>query len=1356
MLTFILNKNLFVTPRALFAMLLLSTAMIFAQPQPDIDVQPAALNFGNVGVSDDSLLTISIGNRGTAELQVTSIDVIGADASEFSLPNVPVFPIVIQPGGAEVSVDVRFSPTTGGVKSGFLIMVNNDPDENPLDVALSGTGVFPDIEPSAVALNFGELPAGSDSLRALGISNLGQGNLLISSLQLVGANASEFAFQAPPLPIKVTPGGSAAQVIISFNPTFKGSKVAFLSIVSNDPDENPLFIQLDGTATEADIRLSVEEFDYGNVPVGDDSTQQLRIFNDGDAVLMVTDLQIAGGNENQFLLVNPPVLPLLIQPGGSSGFIQTRFVPTSGGLKTSTLTIVSNDPDEGQQQIILRGTGIEPDIKSDVNPLNYGPVVVGDSLTIFFQISNVGLAPLIITDTSLVSSDGQFEVVTFPSLPVTVPPNGGRAPLSVKFKPLALGASSATLQVISNDPDENPFEVELLGTGVQPRIVTVPDTLNFGNVLIKTDSITQILIRNDGGAPLTVSDTSITGINSNLFSFEEVPAIPFTILSGGNPVALALRYSPAELGESQAIFNLISNDPLEPIKSVVLNGSGAAPDLAVNSDSLLFGRVVLDSIETLPMVIRNEGTYRLLVSNVRLTGSDSLLFETQIRDFPQSISPGDSLQFSVNFSPIEERVSAVNLIIESDDPEFEELVVPVIGRGALPRISVGIDSLDYHAVPVSGDSTFLLPIVNVGAAPLTIQSIDLAGINSPEFRLKNVPDLPFVIPPDSAAFILEVAFRPLLTTGRRQALLAIGSNDRANPFTSVFLSGRGVIAPVIQSIRVNPELGQDSQILVTASADTTLRQVRVRYGNANSDGFTAGAINLSDLGGGVYSGVLPGAAITSNGIKLEAAVSDEYPVTVRDTIFSSVSIPAGEITLGSASSSLTALNRWQMFSLPYDAITDANKSIASILADLGEEGDFTWRIYRVDPTGSNSSYLGSDALNSRPDSYGRFEPGNAFWLYLRDDADGQIPTTTLTFPAMQTVSPDSFVYALQPGWNQVGNPYSFPVPWDSVRSSGKESLQIYRWDGQAWQDSLAKSGWTPLLGANFSVEPWGGYAVMNNSPDAVNIVFDPRTGTSGKISPAPSSKLGDWQLVLRAENNHSFDVNVLGMHAEALDEKDRFDYPNPSSPDLQGVSIVFAREEWGSDKTYFATDFRKTSQNGDTWRFGIRSSETVVSLTMQQISALPGGFEVVLFDSKYNERYDLRSNSEITLRAIRSEEESRFALLVAPAADIESALSGIERLVPSQPHLAQNYPNPFNPSTRIPYQVAKSGRVVIRIYSILGQAVRTLVNGEQNAGFYEVEWDGRTNAGKVVASGLYFYMLETSGTQDVKRLIKLK
>jgi len=83
--------------------------------------------------------------------------------------------------------------------------------------------------------------------------------------------------------------------------------------------------------------------------------------------------------------------------------------------------------------------------------------------------------------------------------------------------------------------------------------------------------------------------------------------------------------------------------------------------------------------------------------------------------------------------------------------------------------------------------------------------------------------------------------------------------------------------------------------------------------------------------------------------------------------------------------------------------------------------------------------------------------------------------------------------------------------------------------------------------------------------------------------------------------------------------------------------------------------------------------------------------------------------------------------------------------------LGQNYPNPFNAATTIPYHLSAVGRpriaVTLRVYNLLGQEVRTLVNEVQKPGRSEVVWDGKDKRGKEVSSGVYFCRLEVMGNR---------
>jgi peptidase C25-like protein/flagellar hook capping protein FlgD len=94
--------------------------------------------------------------------------------------------------------------------------------------------------------------------------------------------------------------------------------------------------------------------------------------------------------------------------------------------------------------------------------------------------------------------------------------------------------------------------------------------------------------------------------------------------------------------------------------------------------------------------------------------------------------------------------------------------------------------------------------------------------------------------------------------------------------------------------------------------------------------------------------------------------------------------------------------------------------------------------------------------------------------------------------------------------------------------------------------------------------------------------------------------------------------------------------------------------------------------------------------------------------------------------------------------------------IPETTRLSQNYPNPFNPETLISYKVAEAGEVIIEVFNIKGQKVKTLVHDYNFAGSYKVSWDGKSENGQAVSSGLYFYRLKTGSVAYNKRMLLIK
>ena len=162
--------------------------------------------------------------------------------------------------------------------------------------------------------------------------------------------------------------------------------------------------------------------------------------------------------------------------------------------------------------------------------------------------------------------------------------------------------------------------------------------------------------------------------------------------------------------------------------------------------------------------------------------------------------------------------------------------------------------------------------------------------------------------------------------------------------------------------------------------------------------------------------------------------------------------------------------------------------------------------------------------------------------------------------------------------------------------------------------------------------------------------------------------------------------------------------------------------------------------DGETYAAGIQSSQT--NSTYNTARTMWLGFSFM------NIR-DVVADGTIVRVDICSNILEWFNGSALPCCPTDDEIPGVYRL-------AQNFPNPFNPTTAIRFDIKRKGQVSLRIYNVAGQLVRTLVDGELEAGNYSKEWKGLNNSGSKVASGVYFYRLEAGEFESVKKMVLLQ
>lgn len=239
---------------------------------------------------------------------------------------------------------------------------------------------------------------------------------------------------------------------------------------------------------------------FGNACVASFVDEILTINNSGFGLLAISDITSSAVD---FLVPDVSAYPLLVSIGGSIDVV-IRFQPVSAGVKTATISIVSNDA-ASPHSITVSGEAVTPRLDlvlADTG--NFGPACVGSFVDKLLFLSNGGKCPLSITD--IVSSSGEFRVPEVLSYPLSIAP-GAALPLPIRFAPDSLGSKSATLMVTSSDP-ASPATIGISGDAPSGKLHVTGSTI-FGGVRCCTREQRTVSLCNTGACALLISEVAL-------------------------------------------------------------------------------------------------------------------------------------------------------------------------------------------------------------------------------------------------------------------------------------------------------------------------------------------------------------------------------------------------------------------------------------------------------------------------------------------------------------------------------------------------------------------------------------------------------------------------------------------------------------------------------------------------------------------------------------------------------------------------------------------------------------------------------------------------------------------------------
>ncbi|MCP4221323.1 MAG: choice-of-anchor D domain-containing protein [bacterium] len=507
--------------------------------------------FGSQALNSNTDVVFTITNSGTSNLTLTTLPITigGTDAGQFSIQAQPTSPVA---ASGTTTFTVRFTPTTTGAKTATISIANNDADENPYDLTITGTGAEAEMAltqgGTAIAdggtHDFGSQGLTSDTDLVFTITNSGTSDLTLTTLPIAigGTDADQFSIRAQPTSPVAASGTTTFTV--RFTPTTTGAKTATISIANNDADENPYDLTItgvgvsdsytiSGTITEGTTPLEgvTVTFSHDGTTTTTDASGNYSYTVDGDTTTTVTPTFTGYTfTPTQQTLTNITEDKVQDFSGVQSGYTVSGTVTASGSPLQGVSLTFSHDSHTATTGV--DGTyayTVPPGTDTVVTPVKSGYAFTPANYTytgISAHIPNQDFSSDVSTISVVITSPGAGAEVTKTSVTITteVTTTGttpkvkfyidgtlkrtdSRAPYSYRWRTRGLTAGNHTIKVVAYTREglttEHEITVNFVPSGTPPHISLNRDRLNYGMVVGQAVTGSQTFqVNNTGGGVL--------------------------------------------------------------------------------------------------------------------------------------------------------------------------------------------------------------------------------------------------------------------------------------------------------------------------------------------------------------------------------------------------------------------------------------------------------------------------------------------------------------------------------------------------------------------------------------------------------------------------------------------------------------------------------------------------------------------------------------------------------------------------------------------------------------------------------------------------------------------------------------
>jgi len=390
------------------------------------------VDFGRVNVGNNASLTFTIKNNGNIALQLTGTPVIESSNSVFAIQTQPATTSIAP--DAQVSFNIRYTPTTEGEDTATITFANNS-DDLEFAFTVKGTGHIPKPQitmqqgTTAISPNgehdFGIVAIGENKDIVFTIGNTGDANLAVAAvgqnwISISGANAGLFTVTNQPSSITTIAPNTTNTFTIRYSPVAVGTNFnATVNINTNSRDNSNFSFTVKGNSYEKKPQITVQQetttiahngvYNFGEIATGKTKDVTFTVGNSGEANLTFDGenrINLADNAAGLFTVFQQPSLGT-VAPGNTTTFI-IRFSPTAAGSDFSATVKIATNSENSEFSFTVRGSARAASAESRLSGLQFtngklDPQFHSDVLSYTLKIDS-SLSVVRVTPTSIDSN----------------------------------------------------------------------------------------------------------------------------------------------------------------------------------------------------------------------------------------------------------------------------------------------------------------------------------------------------------------------------------------------------------------------------------------------------------------------------------------------------------------------------------------------------------------------------------------------------------------------------------------------------------------------------------------------------------------------------------------------------------------------------------------------------------------------------------------------------------------------------------------------------------------------------------------------------------------------------------------